>query len=99
MTSFGMEYGAMSSATQEWRDISELMDGCANKLSGASTSAFAPSVQPTATAFVTAWKGFARDSAGIATGFAEALEVNVFDQSALDEVVRDGFDGRLGPAR
>jgi hypothetical protein len=44
---FGMEYGAMSSASQEWRDISELMDGIEKKLSGASTSAFAPSVQPT----------------------------------------------------
>lgn len=98
MTS-GMEYGAMGSASQEWRDISELMDGTVSKLAGASTGSFAPSVQPAANAFVTAWKEFGRDSAGIATGFADGLELNVTDQKAIDEVVRDGFDGRLGPAR
>jgi len=95
----GMDYGAMAGASQEWRDISELMDGTKDKLSGASSGVFAPSVQGAATAFVVAWQGFARDSADIATGFAEALEVNVYDQQAVDEVVRDGFDGRLGPAR
>ncbi|MEO5661947.1 MAG: hypothetical protein ABIR39_01570 [Nocardioides sp.] len=95
----GMEYGAMGSAAQDWRDISELMDGTVGKLSGASTGSFAPSVQPAAKAFVTAWQDFGRDSADIATGFAEALELNVSDQRAIDEAVRDGFDGRLGPAR
>lgn len=96
---FEMEYGAMTSASQEWRDISELMDGTVSKLSGTSSGVFAPSVQSKATAFVTAWKGFARESADIALGFAEGLEANVLDQKAVDEVIRDGFDGRLGPSR
>jgi hypothetical protein len=48
---------------------------------------------------VTAWQDFGRDSADIATGFADGLELNVTDQKEIDEIVRDGFDGRLGPAR
>lgn len=95
----GIDYGAMGGASQEWRDISELMAGTKGKLDGASPGVFAPSVQGAATAFVSAWQGFARDSADIATGFAEALELNVYDQRVVDEVVRDGFDGRLGSAR
>ena len=98
MTS-GMQYGAMSGASEEWRDISELMDGARTRLSGASSGVFAPSVQGAADAFLTAWQGFTLDSADIATGLAEALEMNVYDQRAVDEVVRDGFDGRLGPSR
>lgn len=95
----GMDYGATRDAGREWRDISELMEGIQGQLAGVSSGVFAPRVNGAAAAFVTSWQGFARDSAGIATGFAEALETNIDDQRAVDEVVRDGFDGRLGPAR
>ncbi|QIK77087.1 hypothetical protein [Nocardioides piscis] len=93
-----IDYDSLAGASQEWRDLGELMDDTADRLSSATPGVFAPSVRGAAAAFLSAWQGFARDSAGVANGLADALELNVDDQRAVDDVVRDGFDFLLGPA-
>lgn len=96
--SFQIDYGSLAGTSQEWRDLGELMDETADRLSSAAPSVFAPSVRGAAAAFLSAWQDFARDSAGVANGLADALELNVDDQRAVDEVVQDAFDFLLGPA-
>lgn len=102
MSELGIEYGQVDKAAALWDDLSALMAESERDLSTASTAGLGSSVQSAATAFLTAWSGYAGESADIATGFGDALRARVADYRGTDQGSRDDFtnlDGRLGPAR
>lgn len=102
MSQMGLEYDAIRTAVGDWQRLDELMTTSRRALADASTGALPPSVQGAASGFLTAWAGYAGESAAIAAGFAQALDATSLDFAGTDEA--DGarwqqLDGRLGPAR
>lgn len=102
MSQMGLEYNAIRTAVGDWERLEELMTTSRRALADASTGALPSSVQGAASGFLTAWSGYAAESAAIASGFAEALDATSLDFAGTDEA--DGahwqqLDGRLGPQR
>lgn len=102
MGGMALEYGALGSGDEAWTRLAELMRNTQQELSDAPAAGLAPSVRGAASSFLTAWAGYAGESAAIGDGLAEALRVLQYDVATTDEerqqIFRD-LDGRLGPAR
>lgn len=72
------------------------------ELADAPVTGLASGVQGAASAFLSAWSGYAGESAAICEGMGEALRLLVHDVTATDEQRQAAFsrlDGRLGPQR
>jgi hypothetical protein len=99
---YGIDPGSIPTAVTKWEDVGELMTTTKTELAGQSPIGFAPSVQGAASAFLTAWSGFAGESRAIADGFVSALQSTQSSYGRSDQLSAgelDRLDGRLGPAR
>jgi hypothetical protein len=102
VSTFGLEYNALTAGAQDWRDLAELMTDTSRGLADQPTSAIPASAQDAAASFLSAWSGFAGESAEIATGFAGALDATRSSYRSADDATDQRFahlDGRLGPRR
>lgn len=102
MSNLGIEYNQVENAAGRWDELAGLMTDTERDLADASAAGLAPSVRAAATAFLTAWSGYAGESSDIATGFGEAMRARVTDYQGTDQASRNALtdlDGRLGPAR
>jgi hypothetical protein len=102
MSELGVEYHDLAYGSGNWRVLVELMTTTSRDVAAQGTGALAPSVQPAAQAFLTAWSGYAAESSTLAEGFADAIDAQAVDYSTTDEGSSTRFtdlDGRLGPAR
>jgi hypothetical protein len=102
VSGLGLEYGEIGRGDEDWSRLGELMRTTEGELRDAPTSGLAPSVQGAATGFLTAWSGYAAESAAIADGLAGALRLLVGDVRATEEQRQEEFsrlDSRLGSAR
>ncbi len=102
MSGFGMEYGAIGRGDEDWARLAGLMRDTQGEFAGASTSGLAPSVRGAADAFLTAWAGYAGESASIGDGLSDALRLLLGDVTATEQQREAEFrdlDGRLGPQR
>jgi hypothetical protein len=92
---------ALRNAVDGWEQVEPLMRSTSGDFATASVSALAPSVQSAATTFLSAWKGFADESAAIVGGFAEQLTAFTNDMVGVEDGVKtnfDSLDARLGPS-
>ncbi|WP_121256266.1 hypothetical protein [Nocardioides ferulae] len=99
---YGVVPEPLAFAARDWGDLAELMERSSSDLGGQGVGALAPSVQAAASAFLTAWAGYAGESAAIARGFSSALDALVADATHTDDAIDThfgGIDARLGPAR
>lgn len=90
------------SAAERWTEAAELASTASSLLGGESPYGMGSRVWPAATAFLSAWAGYATESAAIAAGYADALEGIVHDLASTDATNRERFedlDSRLGPER
>ncbi len=97
----GLEYGSLASGVEDWTRLGELMRSTGSELDDASTAGLAPTVQGAAQSFLTAWSGYAGESAAISEGLSEALGLLTTDVTATEEELTARFgtlDGRLGSA-
>lgn len=102
MSVLGAEYDPLVATAEDWRSLASLMTGTSRDLAGQGTGSLPPSVQGAASSFLSAWSGYAEESAAIAEGFAASVDARVTDYSGADDGSRDqmtDLDGRLGPAR
>jgi hypothetical protein len=102
VSGLGLEYGEIGRGDEDWSRLADLMRTTAGELEGAPVGGLAPSVQGAATAFLSAWAGYAAESAAIADGLADALRLLVGDVRATEEQRQEEFgrlDSRLGSAR
>lgn len=102
MSTMGVEGNALRTGSADWARLSELMTSTSGSVGEASTAGLAPSVQGAAAAFLSAWSGYAGESAAIATGFSGALDAASDDFTNRDDEADQRFsqlDSRLGPAR
>lgn len=102
MSTFGLEAEVLRQAGLRWRELGELMDRTSQDLSAAPVTGVAAEVRHAATAFLTAWSGFAEESAEIAEGFATALAATADGALLTDRAVGEtlqGLDARIGPQR
>lgn len=102
MSGLGLEYDELGRGDQDWSRLAELMRTTGSDIEGASTNGLPPSVQAAATTFLSAWSGYAGESAAIADGLAGALRAignDVFATEAEREQEFGRLDSRLGPAR
>lgn len=100
--SMGYIGSGLAAAEDRWVLLAELMATSVQDFDGASVSGLAPSVQPAATRFVEAWRGYAGQSRDLATGMGGAVRATLEDTGAIDEDTQrmfDALDTRLGPAR
>lgn len=97
----GLDYGSLASGVEDWSRLGELMRSTGSELGDASTAGLAPTVQGAAQSFLTAWSGYAGESAAISDGLSEALGLLTTDMTATEEELTARFgtlDGRLGSA-
>lgn len=102
MSGLGLEYGEIGRGDLDWSRLAELMRTIGSDLDGATAHGLAPSVQGAATGFLSAWCGYADESAAIADGLAGALRALRNDVLATEAERQQEFgrlDSRLGPAR
>ena len=102
MSGLGLEYGDLGRGDQDWSRLAELMRTTESDIKGAPTNGLAPSVRGAASRFLTAWSGYAGESAAIADGLAGALRAIGNDVLATEAEREQEFgrlDSRLGPAR
>lgn len=102
MSQVGVEYNSIRAGVQDWRALSQMMTRTSGSLADQTISAIPPTARTAAQAFLTAWAGYAAESADIATGFAGALEATQNNYTRADDEADRRFadlDGRLGPAR
>ncbi|WP_101523457.1 hypothetical protein [Nocardioides houyundeii] len=98
----GWEYDPLVAGAVKWDDLGTLLQDSAKDLGSASTGGLAPGVQGAANSFLTAWQGYAGESAAIAAGMAGALRASVSDVQGTDGEQSGGYsalDSRLGPSR
>ena len=99
---FGLEYDALGQGHEGWTRLGALMATTGSDLDGADTGGLAPGVRHAAATFLTAWSGYATESAAICDGLAGALRRLGTDVLATEEQRQAAFgalDGRLGPQR
>lgn len=102
MSQMGLEYNALRAGSERWSSLGELLEETARDFGSAPTGGLAPEVQGAARAFLSAWEGYAGESAAIVEGFSTALEEVAARTAATDSHTRgemDALDSRLGPAR
>ncbi|ANH38175.1 hypothetical protein I601_1744 [Nocardioides dokdonensis FR1436] len=102
MSQMGMEYNALRAGSRRWAALGELLDETAKDFGAAPVAGLAPDCQGAATSFLSAWQGYAGESAAIVEGFATALEEVVGSTTETDSATGSGFetlDSRLGSAR
>lgn len=98
----GLEYAALSRGDENWSRVAELLRRTRSELADADTSGVAPGVRGAASSFLSAWAGYAAESAAISDGMAGALEVMVGDLQSTEQARQSAFrdlDARLGPQR
>ena len=102
MSTMGVELNAIKAASGDWDRLHELMTTSQRSLADASTGALPPAVRGAASSFLSAWAGYAGESAALASGFSDALDATAADWTGTDEADAarwDTLDGRLGPSR
>ena len=102
MSQMGLEYNALRAGSERWASLGELLEETARDLGAAPTSGLTPECQGAARAFLSAWEGYAGESAAIVDGFSTALEEVAARTAAVDSGTRgdmEALDSRLGPAR
>lgn len=98
----GLEYNALRAGSERWSGLGELLGETARDFGSAPTTGLALEAQGAARAFLSAWEGYAGESAAIVEGFSTALEEVAARTAATDSSTRgemDALDSRLGPAR
>lgn len=99
MSMMGVEYSAMQASIADWADLAERMDTLGGDLADTGTAGLPESVQGAAAAFLTAWSGYASDSAEIARNFSACLQAcsdNYLQADAEATARFDDLDGSLG---
>lgn len=102
MSGYGLGPSSVPWAAQAWEDLAELMEKTRSELASTSSTGLAPSVQTAASAFLTAWSGYAAESRTMADGFVgvlNSINARYGEQEQLTEEQLKNLDGRLGPSR
>lgn len=102
MSQLQYEFGAINVGASHWEELEALMADAAKELGQAPVSGLAPGVQGAASAFLSAWAGFAEESRAMANGFAGALRAAAADMGGTDQSQSgqyDSLDGRMGPGQ
>ena len=102
MSHMGLEYNALRAGSERWASLGELLEETARDLGAAPTGGLAPECQGAARALLSAWEGYAGESAAIVDGFSTALEEVAARTAAVDSSTSgdmEALDSRLGPAR